>query len=160
MLFSAFKFSVKIKLNGRPPKFQQVQSTVKMPSPRAVRYLNKTSAEARQYNARNYIDEAHTCGVCQEKQDNEYSTCCEACGLMTCEDCLNPVLICARCDEEESYESYTRPCMECGEEFTPSVDHADDGVCDECVSEKGKKQVLKQTLRLLLEQVLKESQSL
>ena len=47
-------------------------------------------------------------------------------------------------DEEESDESYTRTCMECGEDFTPSVDHADDGVCDECVCEKGKKQVLKQ----------------
>ena len=45
-------------------------------------------------------------------------------------------------DDEDPYESYTRPCMECGEDFTPSVDHADDGVCDECVSEKGKKQVL------------------
>jgi len=46
-------------------------------------------------------------------------------------------------DEDESGESWTRNCLECDEDFTPSVEHARDGVCDECVSEKGKKQVLK-----------------
>ncbi|MFZ4598709.1 MAG: hypothetical protein ACOYNN_08705 [Terrimicrobiaceae bacterium] len=45
-------------------------------------------------------------------------------------------------DEEETGESFTRTCFECDDDFTPSVEHAKDRVCDECVSEKGKKQIL------------------
>jgi hypothetical protein len=46
------------------------------------------------------------------------------------------------CQCDDSGESYKRSCMECDEYFTPSVEHARDGVCDECVCEKGKKQIL------------------
>ena len=51
---------------------------------------------------------------------------------------------CEVCDkeDEESGESFTRTCQECDDDFTPSVEHAKDGVCDECVSEKGRKQIL------------------
>ena len=39
-------------------------------------------------------------------------------------------------------EATPRNCAECKEEFTPSWEHNFDTVCDECHSEKGKKQVV------------------
>jgi hypothetical protein len=44
--------------------------------------------------------------------------------------------------DDECCESFTRDCIECKEDFTPSKEHAYDKVCDECVSEHGKTQVL------------------
>ena len=49
--------------------------------------------------------DVHNCGVCEERQDKEYSTCCEECGLMTCEDCLNSAEVCVRCVEEQEEAS-------------------------------------------------------
>ena len=46
-----------------------------MPSPRAVRYLNKTSAEARQYNARNYIDAQWSVDDLEEPNVYPYKKC-------------------------------------------------------------------------------------
>jgi hypothetical protein len=46
-------------------------------------------------------------------------------------------------DVEAHVEAPTRECVECKEDFTPSWEHDNDLVCDECVSENGKKQILR-----------------
>jgi len=43
----------------------------------------------------------------------------------------------------DNEEADSRKCVECAEDFTPSMPHRHDTVCDECVSEKGKTQVLR-----------------
>ena len=49
-----------------------------------------------------YNEDIHDCAVCNEKQDKEYSTCCEECGLLTCEDCLKVYSgACCRCGDEK-----------------------------------------------------------
>ena len=53
-------------------------------------------------------DDVHKCAVCHEKQDKGYSTCCEECGLLTCEDCL---------------EAYSGACCPCGDEKEKDNDY-------------------------------------
>ena len=63
------------------------------------------------------VCEQNTCGVCREEQDKEYSTCCEACGLLTCEDCLvsgSSRFVCYRCEPPVDNDDY-QFCEHCGE---------------------------------------------
>ena len=46
----------------------------------------------------------------------------------------------AECEECYNSTAPSRTCVECGEDFEPSMTHRHDAVCDECVSEKGKTQ--------------------
>ena len=80
-----------------------------------------------------HISEAEDGAWCESKA-------CKSCDEARVEDAINAAL--QEAEEEETGESFTRTCLECDDDFTPSVEHAKDGVCDECVSEKSKKQIL------------------
>ena len=96
----------------------------------------------------------YTCECCrQEVEENDYAGCCRDgnCphkieNLCTdCGDWSSEMWWCPKCvqEDENNIEAPTRECVECEEDFTPSWEHDDDLVCDECVSEKGKKQILR-----------------
>lgn len=58
-------------------------------------------------------EDIHKCGMCEEEQDKEYSTCCEECGLLTCEDCLKTYSgVCCRCVEEDNPPDEEEYCDE------------------------------------------------
>lgn len=84
-----------------------------------------------------HINEAEGGSWCEDKT-------CDSCNKARAEDVIEAAKADAAYERflAESSESFTRTCCACNEDFTPSVEHASDGVCDECVSEKGKKQVL------------------
>jgi hypothetical protein len=46
-------------------------------------------------------------------------------------------------DEGDDCESTERICVACNEDFTPSIEHYRDTVCDSCVCERNIEQVLK-----------------
>ena len=59
----------------------------------------------------------YTCGLCEQEQDKEYSICCEACGLLTCEDCLksgSSRFVCYRCEPPLDNDDY-KLCENCCE---------------------------------------------
>lgn len=65
-----------------------------------------------------YFDEGeYTCGLCEQEQDKEYSICCEACGLLTCEDCLksgSSRFVCYACEPPLDNDDY-KFCENCCE---------------------------------------------
>ena len=89
----------------------------------------------------------HIVGQCLDgKCPDSVDSLCDDCGkwdyeagVWRCADCQDKHV---KEEEEDNCESFTRTCLECDDDFTPSVEHAKDAVCDECVSEKGKKQIL------------------
>jgi len=114
----------------------------------------------------------HNCDECDELCDYDEGTICgdcdhcSSCGCVCEEDCLakNPRCSCGLLLNEDDmrawdrgkskipmcegclscdYEAPTRECVVCHDDFTPSMEHDNDTVCDECVSEKGEKQILK-----------------